>query len=66
MNPLSAWFAFLARKRAARLVKAAEQQRAAIIAQIAERRAHKREWKPLGGLVRQATEASLRASVGRR
>ncbi len=66
MNPLSAWFAFIARKRAARLVKAAEQQRAAIIAQIAERRARKREFRPMVGMLRQATEASLRASVGQR
>jgi hypothetical protein len=64
-NPLTLFNAWLARKRAARLVKAAEQQRAAIMAQIAERRARKAEWKPLGGLLRQATEASLRASVRR-
>lgn len=66
MNPLAMFLAWHARKRAARLIKAAEQQRAAIIAQIADRRAHRREWKPLGGLLRQSTNASLRASVGRR
>lgn len=66
MNPLALFNAWRQRKRAARLVKAAERQRAAIIAQIAERRAHKREFRPMVGMLRQATEASLRASVGRR
>lgn len=66
MNPLSLWFAFLARKRAERMVKAAERQRAAIISQIADRQAQRKEWRPMVGMLREATNASRRASVGRR
>ena len=65
MNPLGPFLAYIARKRSERALRIAERRRAALMAQIAERRAHKREWKPLGGLLRQATEASLRASVRR-
>jgi hypothetical protein len=66
MNPLASWFAFLARKRAARLIKAAEQQRAAIIAQRQFRKAKHRAFRYLDGDLMQATNASLRASVERR
>jgi len=65
LNPLGPFLAYIARKRSERALRIAERRRAALMAQIAERRAHKREWKPLGGLLRQATEASLRASVRR-
>jgi hypothetical protein len=66
MNPLSLFLAWRQRKRAERLLKTAEHQRAALLSQIADRRAHKREFKPMVGMLRQATNASLRASVGQR
>lgn len=66
MNPLALFNAWLARKRAARLVKAAEHRRAALMAQIADRRAHRQEFRPMVGMLRQATEASLAASCGRK
>lgn len=66
MSPLAPFIRWLNRKRSERQLRIAERQRQAIIAQIADRRQHKREWKPLGGLLRQSTNASLRASVGRR
>lgn len=66
MNPLAPFFAYLARKRSERAMRIAERRRQAIMAQIAERRQHKHEWKPLSGLLRESTNASLRASVGRR
>lgn len=66
MNPLAPFFAYIARKRAARAMRQAEHRRAALMSQIADRRAHRREFRPMVGLLRQATEASLRASVGRR
>lgn len=65
MNPLTPFFAFIARKRSERIVRTAERQRSALIEQIADRRAHHREWKPMLNLLRQSTEASLRASVSR-
>jgi hypothetical protein len=66
MNPLSLWFAFLARKRSERMVRAAERQRAAIIEHQQYRKAGHRAFRYLDGDLRQATNASLRASVGRR
>lgn len=66
MNPLGPFLAYIARKRSERAVRTAERQRTAIMAQIADRRAHRREWRPMVGMLRQSTNASLRASVGRR
>lgn len=66
MNPLAPFLAYIARKRAERQVKAAERKRAAIMAHIADRKAHRREHRPMHGLLREATNASLRASLGRR
>lgn len=66
MNPLGPFLAYIARKRALRALHASEHRRQALIAQIADRKAHRAEWRPMVGMLRQATEASLRASVGRR
>ena len=66
MNPLALFNASRQRKRAARLVKAAEQQRAAIMAQRQFRKAKHRAFRYLDGDLMQATNASLRASVGQR
>ena len=63
MNPLAMFFAWKARRRAARLLREAERRRAAILAQIADRKAHKRQWVPKLGELQQATAASLRAYV---
>lgn len=66
MNLLDLFLAWRARKHAARALRAAEQRRQAIMAQIADRRSHKSEWRPMVGTLRDATNASLRASVGQR
>ena len=66
MNPLGPFLAYIARKRSERAVRIAERRRAALMAQIATRKDAKHEWKPLSGLLRESTNASLRASVGRR
>lgn len=66
MNILTAFIAWRERRRAERELIAAERARNALVRQMNERRAAHREWKPLQGLLRQATEASLRASIGRR
>lgn len=66
MNPLGPFLAYIARKRSERALRIAERQRTALMAQIADRRQHKREWRPMVGMLRQSTNASLRASVGRR
>lgn len=66
MNPLLPFLAYLARKRSGRALAAAERRRLALMAQIANRKAHRREHRPMHGLLREATHASLRASVGRR
>ena len=66
MNPLGPFFAYIARKRAARAMRQAEHRRQAIIAQQSRRKAEHRAWKYLDGDLIQATNASLRASLGRR
>lgn len=66
MNPLGPFLVYIARKRSERAMRIAERQRAALMAQIADRRQHRREFRPMFGMLRQATNASLRASVGRR
>ncbi|MGN6770656.1 MAG: hypothetical protein ACTHJQ_12550 [Rhizobiaceae bacterium] len=44
---------------------AAERERNFVARQIAYRQAHNMEWKPLQGVLLKATNASLRASIGR-
>lgn len=66
INPLAPFLAYLARKRSERAMRSAERRRAAIIAQIADRKQHKREWKPLRGLLAHSTNASLAAGCGRK
>ncbi len=65
-NPLAPFFRWLNGKRAERAMRIAERQRTALMAQIADRKAHRREFRPMVGMLRQSTNASLRASVGRR
>lgn len=66
MSPLAPFIRWLNRKRSERQLRIAEHRRSALMAQIAARKGSKHEWRPLDGLLRQATDASLRASVGRR
>lgn len=66
ISPLAPFIRWLNSKRAERAMRQAEHRRAALMSQIADRRQHRREFRPMVGLLRQATEASLRASVGRR
>jgi len=65
MNPLGPFLAYIARKRAERAMRIAERQRTALMAQQQYRRAKHRAFRYLDGDLRAATEASLRASVGR-
>lgn len=66
MNPLVPFFAYIARKRSERALRMAEHRRRAIMDQIADRRSHKREFRPMVGMLRDATNASLMASCGKR
>lgn len=66
MNPLAPFLAYIARKRAERQVKAAERKRAAIMAQQAYRKQRHRAFRYLDGALQEATNQSLRASLGRR
>lgn len=65
MNPITLWLEWLHRRRCARAIAEAERRRAAIARQIDQRRARKAEWRPMAQLLRDATNASLRASCGR-
>ena len=64
MNPLAPFFAYIARKRAARAMRQAEHRRQAIIAQQSRRKAEHKRFRYLDGDLIQATNQSLRASVG--
>lgn len=64
-NPLAPFFRWLNGKRAERAMRIAERQRTALMAQQASRKAKHRAFRYLDGDLRAATEASLRASVGR-
>ena len=65
ISPLAPFLEWIRSKRSARAIARAERQRLALMTQIADRRSHHREWKPMLQLLRQSTEASLRASVRR-
>jgi hypothetical protein len=65
-NPLAPFFRWLNGKRAERAMRIAERQRTALMAQIADRKAHRAEWRPMVGMLRQSTNASLAASCGRK
>lgn len=63
MNPLSPFFAWLARRRASR-IHAAQARRAEIIQQqIAERKAKHQPWKFLEGKLQDCRHAMLEAEV---
>ncbi|MBA3576163.1 MAG: hypothetical protein H0W39_00905 [Sphingomonas sp.] len=64
-SPIALFLAWRERRRADRAIVIAERRRLAIATQIADRRAHKREWRYLAGDLRRATEQSLAASCGR-
>jgi 2-keto-4-pentenoate hydratase len=66
MNLLDLFLAWRARKHAARALRAAEQRRHAIMAQRQFRKDKHRAFRFLDGDLIQATNASLRASVGQR
>lgn len=63
MNPLSLFFAWKARSRAAKALRIAEHRRMVIAGQIDFRREKHREWKPLLSELQRATRDSLRAYV---
>lgn len=66
MNPLSLFFAFMARRRAAR-IHAAQARRAAIIEQqIAERKSKHRAWRYLEGELRVCRHDMLSAEIALR
>lgn len=65
-NPLAPFIRWLNSKRAVRAMRQAEHRRQVIIAQQSRRKAEHRAWKYLDGDLIQATNASLRASLGRR
>jgi hypothetical protein len=66
MNPLSPFFAWLARRRAAR-IHAAQARRAAIIEQqMKERKAKHRAWKYLEGEMMACKRAMLEAEIALR
>lgn len=60
---LTPYLSWLSRRRAKRAVLRAERKRAAIAASIKARRAGHKEFRPLFGVLRDATIESLRASV---
>ena len=60
---LSPWLNWLSRRRAKQALLRAERKRAAVTAAIEARRVGHREFRPLFGVLRDATNASLRASV---
>lgn len=63
MNPLSLFFAFMARRRASR-IHAAQVRRAEIIKQqIVERKAKHHAWKYLEGELRACTRSILEAEL---
>lgn len=63
MNPLSLFFAFMARRRASR-IHAAQARRAEIIQQqIAERKAKHQPWRYLEGKLQDCTHAMLEAEI---
>lgn len=64
MNPLQSFIAWFMAKRRARIAAREEHRRAVIIQQIADRRRHHREFKPLYGDLKRATHAALAAEVG--
>lgn len=64
-SPLAMFLAYRARKKAERRLKAAEHRRSVIMGQIEYRRDHKREFRPMFGMLRETTNASLAASCGR-
>jgi hypothetical protein len=63
VNPLTLYFAWKARRRAAKALQMAEHRRKVIEDQIGTRRAGHREWKPLLSDLQRATKDSLRAYV---
>lgn len=65
MSPLAPFFAWLRARRAARIAAREEHRRAIIKQQIAERRKAHREFKPLYGKLREATNRALAAGIGR-
>lgn len=63
MSFLASFFAWRRKARAAKDLDRAERRRAAAKAQMAYRKPRKREFKFLEGVLKESTEASLRASV---
>lgn len=66
MNPLAPFIAWLARRRAARIIASEAHRREVIMRQIAERREKHREWKPLTSDLRRSTFNQLAAEVALR
>lgn len=64
MNPFASFFAWRNRRRLARIAQAEERRRVVIMNQIADRRAHHREFKPLYGELKASTHRALAAEIG--
>lgn len=62
-NPLTAFFAFMARRRAAKTAATEAHRREVIMRQISDRRQQHREWKPLSGDLMRSTHNQLRAEI---
>lgn len=63
---LRSWFDRRAAKKRERELIAAERARNALMRQMHYRKEHHQPHRPMLGLLQEATNASLRASVGRR
>lgn len=63
MNPLAHWLSWLTRRHASRKAERALRKREAILRQIRERRARHRAFRPLYGLLNEATNEALRYEV---
>lgn len=64
MNPLSAFIAYFRARRLSRIASEQERRRQVIKQQIADRRAGRREFRPLYGELRLSTHAALAAGIG--
>lgn len=65
MSAVTLFLAWRSRRNLARIAQAEEHRRAVIIKQIADRREHHREFKPLYGELRASTHRALAAELGR-
>lgn len=65
MNPIAPFLAWLRSRRLSRIAAEQERRREIIKRQIADRREHHREFRPLYGELKHSTTAALAADLGR-